>query len=77
MGEERGVYRILVGKSEGRRPPGRPRRRREDNINRTFKKWDERGTDLIELAQDRDMWRALDKCCNELSGSIKCREFLD
>ena len=55
MGEERGVYRFLVGKPEGRRPLGRPRRRWADNI----------GMDLQEvgcgygLAQDRDRWRTL------------------
>jgi hypothetical protein len=58
MGEKRGAYRILVGRPEGRRPFGRPRRRWEDNI-----KMDRRevgwGIDWIELAQDRDRWRAL------------------
>jgi len=58
MGEGRGVHRVLVGKPEGKRALGRPRRRWED----TFKK-DLRevvgGGDWIELAQDRDRWRAL------------------
>jgi hypothetical protein len=40
MGEKRGTYRILVGRPEGRRPLGRPRRRWEDNIKMVFKKWD-------------------------------------
>jgi hypothetical protein len=40
MGEGRGAYRILVGRPEGRRPLGRPRRRWEDNIKLIFKKWD-------------------------------------
>jgi len=40
MGERRGVYRVLVGKPEGKRPLGRPRRRCEDNIN--FRRWDVR-----------------------------------
>jgi hypothetical protein len=40
MGEGRGAYRILVGRPEGRRPLGRPRRRWEDNIKWIFKKWD-------------------------------------
>jgi len=40
MGERRGVYRILVRKPEGTRPPGRPRRRWEDNIKMDFRKWD-------------------------------------
>jgi hypothetical protein len=58
MRENRGAYRILVGRSEGRRPLGRPRRRWEDNIKIDLQKagW---GIDWIELAQDRDRWRAL------------------
>jgi hypothetical protein len=50
------AYRILVGKPEGKRPLGRPRRRWVDNIKMDLK-WD--GVDWIELAQDRDQWRAL------------------
>jgi len=60
MGEERGVYRFLVGKPEGRRPLGRPRRRWVDNNNRTDLQ--ELGCgymDWIGLAQDRDRWRTL------------------
>jgi hypothetical protein len=50
MGDERGAYRILVGRPEGRRPLGRSRRRWEDNIKMIFKKWDERAwTGLIWL----------------------------
>jgi hypothetical protein len=58
MGEKRGAYRILVGRPERRRPLGRPRRRWEDNINMDLQEvgW---GMDWIELAQDRDRWRAL------------------
>jgi hypothetical protein len=56
MGEKRGAYRILVGRPEGRRPLGRPRRRREDNIKMDLEVgW---GMDWIELAQHRDRWRA-------------------
>jgi hypothetical protein len=58
MGENRGAYRILVGRPEGRRPLGRPRRRWEDNIKMDLRTWDG-GMDWIELAQDRDRWRAL------------------
>jgi hypothetical protein len=58
MGEKRGVYRISVGRPEGRRPLGRPRHRWEDNINMDFQEvgW---GMHWIELAQDRDRWRAV------------------
>jgi len=55
MGEGRGVHRILVGKPEGKRPLGRPRRRWEDNIKMDLQKVG----DWMELAQDRDRWRAL------------------
>ena len=59
MGEGRGVYRDLVGKPEGKRPLGRPRRRWEDNINMDLQEVGCGGMDWIELAQDRDRWRAL------------------
>jgi len=59
MGEGRGVYRVLVGKPEGRRPLGRPRRRWEDNIKTNLQKVGCVCMDWIELAQDRDRWRAL------------------
>jgi hypothetical protein len=59
MGKRRGAYRALVGKPEGRRPLGRPRRRWEDNIKWIFERLDEGGIDWIDLAQNRDRWRAL------------------
>jgi hypothetical protein len=59
MGERRGAYRALVGKPEGRRPLGRPRRRWEDNIKIDLREVGWRGADSIDLAQDRDRWRAL------------------
>ena len=76
MGEERGVYRVLVGKPEGRRPMGRPRRRWVDNIRMDFQEVGCGYTDWIGLAQDRGRWWTLD-CGNEPLGSVKCGEFLD
>ena len=53
MGEGRGVHRVLVGKPEGKRPLGRPRRRREDNIKMDLQEVGG-GADWMELPQDRD-----------------------
>jgi hypothetical protein len=58
MVEERGVHRVLVGKSEGKRPLGRPRRRWEDNIMMDVQEVGGGCGDWMELAQDRDEWRA-------------------
>jgi hypothetical protein len=59
MGEERGVYRVFVGKLEGRRPLGRPRHRWEDNIKMDLREVGCGCVDWMELAQDRDRWCAL------------------
>ena len=59
MGEERGVYRVLVGKPEGRRPLGRPRRRWADNMRLDLQEVGCVYRDWIGLAQDRDRWRTL------------------
>jgi hypothetical protein len=59
MGEERGVYSVLVGKPEGRRPLGRPRRRWVSNIRMDLQEVGCRYMDWIGLAQDRDRWRRL------------------
>ena len=59
MGEERGVYRVLVGKPEGRRPLGRPRRRWVDNIRMDLQEVGCWYMDWIGLAQDMDRWRTL------------------
>jgi hypothetical protein len=58
-GAKRNVYRILVGKPEGKRPLGRPRRRWEDNIKMDLRDIGWGGMDWIDLAEDRDQWRAL------------------
>ena len=59
MGEGRGVYRVLVGKPEGKRPLARPRRRWEDNIKMDLQEVGCGSIHWIELAQHRDSWRAL------------------
>jgi len=59
MGEERGVYRVLVGKPEGNRPLGRPRLRWVDNIRMDLQEVGCGYMDWIGLAQDRDRWRTL------------------
>jgi hypothetical protein len=56
-GEGRGVYRVLVGKSEGSRPLGRPRRRWDGNIKLDFRKTGINGANWIQMAQDRVQWR--------------------
>jgi hypothetical protein len=58
MGEGRGVYRVLVGRPEGKRPLGRPRRRWEDNIKMDLREIEIDGANLVRLAQDRVLWRA-------------------
>jgi hypothetical protein len=59
MGERRNVYRYLVGKPEGKRLPGRPRRRWDDNITMDLQEVGCGGMDWIGLAQNRGKWRAL------------------
>jgi hypothetical protein len=59
MGEKRDAYRILVGKPEGKRPLGRPRRRWADSIKMDLREIVRGGMYWIHLAQDRDQWRAL------------------
>jgi hypothetical protein len=61
MGAKRNAYMILVGNPEGKRPLGRPRRRWVDNIKMDLRAIGWNGGDWIDLAQDRDQWRALVK----------------
>jgi len=70
IGKGRGVYGVLVGKPEGKRPLGRPRHRWEDNIKMDLQEVKCGGMNCIELAGTCE-------CGNEPSGSIKCGEFLD
>jgi hypothetical protein len=58
MGEGRGVYRVLVGRLEGKRPLGRPKRRWDDNIKVDLREIGIDGVNWIQLAQDRVQWRA-------------------
>jgi len=59
MGVGRGVYRVVVGKPEGKRPLGRPRRRWEDNIKMDLQEVGWGCEDWMELAEDRNRWRAV------------------
>jgi hypothetical protein len=59
MGEDRGVHRVLVGKPEVKRPLGRPRCKWESNIKTNLQEVGGGCGDWMELAQDRDRWRAL------------------
>jgi len=77
MGERRGVHRVLVGKPEGKRPLGRPRRRWDDNTKMDLR--EVRGVgDWMEMAQNRDRWRALVNKLMNLRGSFltSCRTSL-
>jgi hypothetical protein len=59
MGEDRGMYRILVGKPEGKTPLGRPRHRRKENIRMDLQEVGRRYMDWIGVPQDRDRWQAI------------------
>jgi hypothetical protein len=76
MGESRGAYRVLVGKPEGRRPLGRPRRRWKD-IKMHLQEVGWGSMDWINLAQDRNRWQGSCECADKPSVSLKCVEFLE
>jgi hypothetical protein len=76
MGEKRNAYRILVGKPVGKRPLGRPRRRWVDNIRMDLREIGWGGTDWIDVAQDRDQWRALVNTVMNLRVPINVGKFL-
>jgi hypothetical protein len=65
-GEERGVYRVLVRKPEGKRSLGRPRRRWNDNIRMDLQEVGCGGMEWVGLAQDRDRWRAIENAVVKL-----------
>ena len=77
MGEKRGVYSVLVGKPEGKKPLGRPRRRWDENIRMDLQEVGCRVIDWIELAEDRGQVASTFECGNKASGSTQCGEFLD
>jgi hypothetical protein len=77
MGAGEEVYRVFVGRYDGKRPLGRPRRRWESVIAMCVQRLGWGGTDWIDLAQDRDRWRELVNATTNLRVCIKCREFLD
>jgi hypothetical protein len=76
-GEERGAYRVLVGRPEGKRPLGRPRRRWEDNIKMDLREIGIDGANWIRLAQDRVQWRAFVNTVMNPRVSYESRIFFD
>ena len=76
MEEGRGVHKGLVGKPEGKRPLGRTKHRWKDNIKMDLGEVVCGGMDWVDLAQNRERWRALVNAVMYLRGSIKSGEFL-
>ena len=76
MGERRGIFRVLVGKPEGKRPLGRPRHRWEDNIEMNLQEVGCGGMDWIELSQDRYSWRACESVVMDLRVPLYAGNFL-
>jgi len=76
MGKRRGIYRVLVGKPEGKRPLGRSRHRWEDNIKMDLQAVEYGGMDWVELAQDMDRWWALVNAVMNLRVQLNAGNFL-
>jgi len=76
MGESGGVYRVLVGKPEGKTPLGRSRHRWEDNIKMDLQEVGCEDMDWIELAQDKDRWRALMNAVMNLRFPLNAGNFM-
>jgi len=76
VGDRRGVYRVLVGKPEGKRPLGSPRHRWGDNIQMDLQEVGCGGMDWIKLAQDKDRWWALATVVMNLQVPLNARNFL-
>ena len=74
--ERRGIYRVLVGKPEGKRPLGRPRRRCKDYIKMELHEMECRGMEWLELAHDRDRWRTLVNAVMNLRVLLNAGNFL-
>jgi hypothetical protein len=75
MGEGRSAYRVLVGRPEGKRPLGRPRRRWEDNIRMDLGEIEIDGANWIQLARDRVQWRAFVNAVMKLRVPYESRIF--
>jgi hypothetical protein len=77
MGERRDVYRVLVGRSEGKRPLGKPRHRWQDDIKMDLQEVGLKGYGLDQAGSGYGQLVGTCECGNEPSGSIKCGYFLD
>jgi hypothetical protein len=74
MGEEKKVYKVLVGKPEGKRPRGRPRHRWEDGIRMDLREIGWESVEWIQLSQDRDWWQVLANTVMNLEVLVPCSQ---